>query len=123
MAAATWLVTTKNGESGSEFPRTSPVSLQKWMSVRPTAWNILVSDDLNNIYNHLLMAAATCLVTTKNGESGFESPRASPVSLQKRMSDRSIAWNILVSDDLNNIYNHLLMAAATCLVTTKNGES
>ena len=83
MAAATWVVTTENGESGPEIPRTSPVSLQKWMSVRSTAWNILVSDDLNNIYNHL-MAAATWLVTTKNGESGPEFPRAYPVSLQKR---------------------------------------
>ena len=52
------------------------------MLVKSTAWNILVLDDFNNTYNHLLMAAATWLVTTKNGESGSEFPRASPVSLQ-----------------------------------------
>src|ERR1043165_9165962 len=75
--------------------RTSPVSLQKWMSVRSTTWNILVSDDLNNIYNHLLTAAATCLVTTKNGESRPEFPHASPVSLQKRTIKIRAAQHLL----------------------------
>ena len=109
-----------NGSSISGYIASESTSV---MPVKSTAWNIHGLDDLHDIYNHLLMAAATCLVTTKNGESGSEFPRTSPVSLQKWTPVRSTAWNILVLDYFNNIYNHLLMAAATCLVTTKNGES